>query len=261
MKPAAIRVPLVISGLALVAGLLLAPVLPLSAITVASAVWYLALLTLAGAACMVLSRWVGRAATVVLVALGLGAPILLTALPVGPALAVRLPCPRNWGWLPTWLLRPSPMGSVTFKVGAATVKVCYGRPAARGRKMLGGKLLPFGQLWRTGANEPTTIISTAPLEIAEVAIPAGRTALYTIPGPETWEVILNRSTRQWGIESEYTAAVRAAELGRGIVGSEQTATHVERLTIESERRTDGSVDLVLAWETTRVRIPVRRAPR
>jgi len=153
------------------------------------------------------------------------------------------------------------MGSVAFAVGGAPVKVCYGRPASRGRKMLGGKIVPFGQLWRTGANEPTTIISTVPLEVAEVAIPAGRTALYTIPGPETWEVILNRSTRQWGIESEYTPAVRAMELGRGIVGSEHTATHVERLTIDSERRPDGSADLVLAWENTRVRIPVRRAPR
>ena len=261
MRPAAIRRALVVSGLGLVAGLLLAPELPVSAITAASAVWYLALIAFTASAAKVLVRWVGRAGTVALMALGLALPILLTSLPVGPSLAVRLPCPRNWGWLPTWLLRPSPMGSVAFEVDSAPVNVCYGRPAARGRRMLGGKRIPFGRLWRTGANEPTTIISPVPLEVAEVTIPAGRTALYTVPGPESWEIILNRSTRQWGIESEYTPSVRAFELGRGIVGAEQSGTHIERLRLDADRQPDGSVDLVLAWETTRVRIPLRRAPR
>jgi hypothetical protein len=261
VRPAAIRGTVLVSGLVLVAGLLLAPELPVSAITALSVVWYLGLIALTASACVVLSRWVGRVATVVLVALGLALPILLTALPVGPALAVRLPCPRNWGWLPTWLLRSSPMGSLVFEVDSTPVKVCYGRPAARGRRMLGAKPVPYGRLWRTGANEPTTIISPVPLEVAGVAVPAGRTALYTIPGPESWEIILNRSTGQWGIESEYTPVVRAAELGRAIVGAEQSGTHVERLHFDADRRPDGSVDLVLAWETTRVRVPLRRAPR
>jgi len=125
--------------------------------------------------------------------------------------------------------------------------------------MLGGRRIPFGRLWRTGANEPTTIITPIPLEVAEVPVPAGRATLYTIPGPESWEVILNRATSQWGIESEYTERVRAEELGRSIVRSERGAAPVERLTIAPDRRPDDLVDLVLAWETTRVRIPVRRS--
>lgn len=122
--------------------------------------------------------------------------------------------------------------------------------------MLGGKYVPFGRLWRTGANEPTTIIATGALEIAGIPVPAGRTTLYTVPGPETWEVILNRSTSQWGIESEYGDAVKAQELGRAILRSETAAAPVERLTLSVEPEA-----LVLRWERTQVRIPVLSAPR
>jgi hypothetical protein len=255
----AVRRTLLLAGPALIAGLLVAPSLPPSRIFAASIAWYLALILFAGALCVLVTLKAGRAAAVAVLALGLGAPIVLTALPAPPEIAVHLPCPRNWGWLPTWQLRSSPMGSVSFTVDGAPIKVCYGRPAARGRIMLGGSRIPFGQLWRTGANEPTTIITPIPLEVAEVPVPAGRATLYTIPGPESWEVILNRATSQWGIESEYTERVRAEELGRSIVRSERGAAPVERLTLAPDRRPDDLVDLVLAWETTRVRIPVRRS--
>ena len=259
MSLPAVRRTLLLAGPALIAGLLVAPALPPSRIFAASVAWYLILVLFAGALCVLVARVAGRVAAVAVLVLGFGAPIVLTALPARPEIAVHLPCPRNWGWLPTWQLRSSPMGSVSFTVDGAPVKVCYGRPARRGRTMLGGRRIPFGRLWRTGANEPTTIITPIPLEVAEVPVPAGRASLYTIPGPESWEVILNRSTAQWGIESEYTERVRALELGRSIVGSERGAAPVERLTLAIDRRPDDLVDLVLAWETTRVRIPVRRS--
>ena len=258
MSLPAVRRTLLLAGLGLIAGLMVAPALPPSLMFAASIAWYLALVLCSGALCVLVTRWAGRAAAVAVLALGLGAPIVLTALPAPPEIAVHLPCPRNWGWLPTWQLRSSPMGSVSFTVDGAPVKVCYGRPAARGRTMLGGRRVPFGRLWRTGANEPTIIITPIPLEIAEVPVPAGRASLYTIPGPESWEVIVNRATAQWGIESEYTERVRAEELGRSIVPSERGAAPVERLTLATDRRPDDLVDLVLAWETTRVRISVRR---
>ena len=86
------------------------------------------------------------------------------------------------------------MGSVRLSVDGVPVKICYGRPASRARTMLGGSRVPYGRLWRTGANEPTTILSPIPLDIAGITMPAGRASLYTVPGPETWQVILNRST-------------------------------------------------------------------
>jgi hypothetical protein len=256
---ASVRRALAVSGAVLIAGLLLAPSLPPSAILPVSLLWYASLIVLVRSAYLVLHHLAGRRAAVLLIVLGLAAPVLLTSVPASPSLAMLLPCPRNWGWQPTWLLRPSPMGALTLRLDGARVKLCYGRPAARGRTMIGGKHVPFGRLWRTGANEPTTIISTVPLTISGIRMPAGRASLYTVPGPESWEIILNRSTSQWGIESEYTDTVRAGELGRAIVPSARDSAHIERLTLEFERKGADAGDLVLAWESTRVRIPLQRA--
>ncbi len=124
--------------------------------------------------------------------------------------------------------------------------------------MLGGKYVPYGQLWRTGANEPTTVISTGALDVAGIPVPAGRHSLYTVPGPESWEIIVNRSVSQWGLESEYTDSVKAGELGRAILPSESSATAIERLTlsVSPADSTVGTRDLILEWEGTRIRIPV-----
>ena len=148
------------------------------------------------------------------------------------------------------------MHSVTLTVGGPPVKVCYSQPDLRGRTMIGGPRVPFGQLWRTGANEPTTIIASIPLDVAGVMVPAGRTALYTVPGPETWEIILNRSTTQWGLETEYTESVKSHEIGHAIVPSETIQPGVERLTFRA-----GDNQLILEWGTTRVRIPIAAASR
>jgi hypothetical protein len=173
----------------------------------------------------------------------------------------RAPCRRNWGWLPSWLLRSSPTHAVWFRVGPAAVKVCYGAPRARGRKMIGGTQVPYGHLWRTGANEPTTIRTSGPLSIGGIPVEAGKASIYTIPGPETWEIILNRSTRQWGVESEYTAAVRAQEIGRTIVPSHRSRQYQDVFTITVEPGpTPDSAVLVLGWESTLVRIPVAAIP-
>jgi hypothetical protein len=156
------------------------------------------------------------------------------------------------------------MGSVSFTLATTRVKICYGRPASRGRRMIGGRFVPFGRLWRTGANEPTTIISTGALDIAGIRVPRGRSSLYTVPGPETWEIILNRSTTQWGIESEYRDALKSGELGRAILRSETAEPQLERLTLSLEPEASGdrnTIELQLRWEQTRVRIPVSAASR
>jgi hypothetical protein len=152
--------------------------------------------------------------------------------------------------------RKSPLDSLSFKVGATQIKLCYGRPSARGRTMIGGDAVPFGKLWRTGANEPTMIHSTGPITIAGVAVPAGSYSIYTIPGQSEWQVIVNRSISQWGHESYYTEQVKAQEVGHGVVKSEANAAPVETFTIRTEPGTAGAVNLVLEWEKTRVKIPV-----
>ena len=154
--------------------------------------------------------------------------------------------------------RQSPLDSVTFAVGAAKVKVCYGRPSLRGRTMLGAAAVPFGKLWRTGANEPTVFYAPVALDIAGIKVPPGFYSLYTVPGEREWEVIVNRATSQWGHESRYTEAVRKQEVGRGKAPAERVQEPVESFTIRAEQ-TGGAQALLLEWEHTRVRIPVKAA--
>jgi len=153
--------------------------------------------------------------------------------------------------------RQSPLDSLTFTVGRQAVKICYGRPGARGRTMIGGKAVPYGQLWRTGANEPTVIFTPVALEIAGVKVPPGKYSLYSVPGEKEWEIIVNRSTSQWGHENEYTKEVQAQEVGRGKVPAERLSAPVESFTIGPDPASGETQHLVLTWEKTRVAIPIK----
>jgi hypothetical protein len=156
--------------------------------------------------------------------------------------------------------RQSPLDSLTFTVAKQTVKVCYGRPSARGRTMIGGKGVPYGKLWRTGANEPTVIFTPIALEIAGVKVPPGKYSLYTVPGEKEWQIIVNRSTSQWGHENSYTKEVEAQEVGRGKVPAEKLSAPMETFSISADPATGETRRLVLTWETTRVAIPIKAAP-
>ncbi|HSJ05610.1 MAG TPA: DUF2911 domain-containing protein [Longimicrobiales bacterium] len=151
--------------------------------------------------------------------------------------------------------RASPFDSASVQVGAEQARLCYGRPSARGREIFGG-LVPYDRLWRTGANEPTILHLPFTADIAGLTVPAGSYSLYTEPSTGDWTLIINRSTSQWGHESSYTAEIQAQELGRTTVPSERLDQHVEIFTIRSES-TAGGADLLLEWERTRVRIPIR----
>jgi hypothetical protein len=153
--------------------------------------------------------------------------------------------------------RRSPLDSVSFSVKNSPVKICYGRPSARGREIFGG-LLPYGKLWRTGANEPTMIHTSVGLSVAGIAVEPGSYSLYTVPGESEWEVIVNRSTSQWGHEGSYES-VRAQEIGRAKLKPEATAGNVEVFTIRVEPTGADNASIVLEWERTRVAIPVTAA--
>ncbi len=154
--------------------------------------------------------------------------------------------------------RKSPLDSITFSVGKQTVKLCYGRPSSRGRTMLGGSAVPYGKLWRTGANEATTFSTPVALTVGGISVPAGTYSLYTVPNAGQWEIIVNRSTKQWGEESGYTREVQAQEVGRAKVKAEAVSQPVETFTIRSESAGSGA-SLILEWEKTRVRVPVKPA--
>ncbi|MFN4284676.1 MAG: DUF2911 domain-containing protein [Lacibacter sp.] len=93
--------------------------------------------------------------------------------------------------------RPSPPQETKFTVGTATITINYGAPSVKGREIW-GKLVPYGQVWRTGANEATTFETTADVKIEGKPLPKGKYALFTIPGKDEWVIIFNKNANQWG---------------------------------------------------------------
>ena len=122
--------------------------------------------------------------------------------------------------------------------------------------MIGGEAVPFGRLWRAGANEPTTLHLDTAARLGGVALLPGSYSIYAVPGPTSWEVIVNRSTRQWGLESEYTEEIAAQELGRYRALVEPLSAPVETFTIRAVGAGAQGYDLLFEWQTTRIRVPL-----
>ena len=92
---------------------------------------------------------------------------------------------------------PSPRKEMSTQVGETSIKINYGSPSIKGRKIWGG-LEPYGEVWRTGANEATTIELTADVKVEGETLVAGKYALFTIPNEDEWVVIFNSEPDQWG---------------------------------------------------------------
>ena len=96
--------------------------------------------------------------------------------------------------------RPSPPAKATLDLGGGqSVTVDYSSPRAKGRKIF-GELVPFGQVWRTGANEATTFVNTADVVVGGAVVPAGSYTLFTIPNKDKWVLIISKKTGEWGTD-------------------------------------------------------------
>lgn len=151
--------------------------------------------------------------------------------------------------------RPSPLDSTMVTLGGAEAKVCYGRPSARGREVMGA-LVRFGEVWRFGANEATTIHLPFPAEVGGIRVGPGTYSLYAVPGPDSWSVVLNGTVDRWGIPVD--EAVRAEDVGSFQVPVEATEALVETFTLSFREGGEDTAELVAEWEHTRIRIPLRR---
>lgn len=150
--------------------------------------------------------------------------------------------------------RASPYDSVSFAVDGGSAKICYSRPALRDRTMIGDEAVPYGQLWRFGANEPTIIHLDVAASIAGLEVEPGSYSLYAVPQEaEDWTLIVNRSTSQWGHERQYTPEVEAEEVGRASVAAETVAEAVESFTIRADPDRSG---VIAEWQNSRIFIPV-----
>ena len=149
----------------------------------------------------------------------------------------------------------SPRDTVRLETTAGKhVFIDYGRPSMRGRKIM-GELVPFGRVWRTGANAATTFVTDVDLLIGTVTVPRGTYTLYTVPTPDGWTLIVNRQTGQWGTQYE-----PSRDLARIPMRTTRLERPVERFTIHLEPGRGGSHTLALEWEHTRASIVFRAAP-
>lgn len=140
----------------------------------------------------------------------------------------------------------SPSATVSQVVGTTTVEVSYHRPAVRGRQIWGG-LVPYGQVWRLGANEATTLRFSDAVTIMNRKVPAGTYSLFAIPGAEHWTLILNRRAKQTGAW-EYD---ESQDLLRFEV-KPKAVPHTEWLTFEIYPAGHGTTYVDLYWEKVRV---------
>ena len=142
----------------------------------------------------------------------------------------------------------SPSAKINQTVGLTDIKIEYSRPGMRGREVM-GNLVPYGELWRTGANANTKISFSDPVTIAGVEIPEGTYALFTRPGIEMWEVFFYKKSDNWGLIKDWDATQIA-------IVSESKATNnnepTESFTIQLENLTDNNAELVISWENTKV---------
>ncbi|HEX8392950.1 MAG TPA: DUF2911 domain-containing protein [Longimicrobium sp.] len=148
----------------------------------------------------------------------------------------------------------SPRDSINGDVGGARVSLSYGRPARRGRQIF-GNVVKWGDVWRTGANEATSFRTSRDLMFGSVRVPAGAYTLWTIPGQQGWQLIINKRTGEWG--TEYDAA---HDLARVPVQATRTAgAPVEQFTMRIENAQNGGA-IVMSWDDTVVTAPFTVLP-
>ena len=147
----------------------------------------------------------------------------------------------------------SPRDTARISVDGRRVYVDYGRPYMRGRRIMGG-LVPFGRVWRTGANAATTLVTETDLTIGNARVPRGTYTLYTRPTAAGWTLIVNRQTGQWG--TQYDPSRDLVRIPMQVATLRQP---VEQFTIALEPGRGGANTLALSWENTRAAVPVRAA--
>ena len=146
--------------------------------------------------------------------------------------------------------RPSPLTEVGLAFSGGTGLICYGAPSANDRAVMGA-LVPFGEPWRAGANEPTTVHLTAAASIGGVALEPGSYSIYAIPGEEEWQFFVNSNYERWGIP--ISDEVRSTEVGSFTATPETVDDMAEQLTFSYSPNGENTMgDIVLAWENTRV---------
>lgn len=147
--------------------------------------------------------------------------------------------------------RPSPAASASLDLGGGkSITIDYSSPRLRGRK-LGKDLAPYGQVWRTGANDATTFVTTADSTVGGTPVPAGSYTIFTIPNQDKWVLIISKKTGEWG--TNYPGP--SNDLARIDMKVSSLPSPVENFTISFDKSANGGT-LYMDWETTRASVAI-----
>lgn len=149
--------------------------------------------------------------------------------------------------------RPSPPANATLDLGGGkSLTIDYSSPRLKGRKF-GKDLAPFGEVWRTGANESTTFVTTADITVGGTPVPAGNYTLFTIPNQDKWTLIISKKTGEWG--TNYPGP--SNDLARIDMKVSSLPSPVEDFTISFDKAGNGGT-LNMSWETTRASVAIAK---
>ena len=150
----------------------------------------------------------------------------------------------------------SPEDTVEFNSGDLQLEVFYNRPYKKGRQIFGG-LVPYNEVWRTGANEATTFYTSKDILVDGSLLPAGTYTLWTIPKEDSWKVIFNSEMYPWGITADkLPSRLPEFDVLTIEVPVRKLKTPVEQFTVYFEEK-QGLINLNLAWDQTLVRVPIK----
>ncbi len=148
--------------------------------------------------------------------------------------------------------RPSPPATAKCDLpGGKSITVDYSSPRVKGRKIFGADIVPYGEVWRTGANDATTFVTTADVRVGGKPVPAGKYTIFTVPNKDKWVLIISKKTGEWGIP--YPGA--DSDLLRADMNASSTSTPVENFTIAFDKG-DKDCTLRIEWENTRATIAI-----
>jgi hypothetical protein len=149
--------------------------------------------------------------------------------------------------------RPSPPAKAECQLGGGkTLTIDYSSPRAKGRKVY-GDLVPYGQVWRVGANEATTLVTDTDLAIGGTTVPAGSYTIFTVPNADKWQLVISKKTGEWG--TAYPGP--GEDLARINMKISQLPSPVENFTIALDKGGAGCT-LRMDWETTRASVDISK---
>ena len=170
--------------------------------------------------------------------------IILTAF-----LAVSVSAYSQWN-----IPAASPRQSVDQQFSMSKISLDYGRPAVKGRKVF-GELVPFGQVWRAGANSATKITFEQSIDFGGKVVPAGTYGVFVIPQEKEWKIILNKDANQWGAYS-YDERLNIIDI---TVPTQKLTEAQEVFEIALNPKDENNVDMVFKWDLTKVIVPLKTA--